>query len=33
MKQTTSPFSIPDLPESRDVCDVVVRFFDKHLGK
>jgi monoterpene epsilon-lactone hydrolase len=26
-------FSDPDLPESRDFYDVVVRFFDQHLGK
>jgi monoterpene epsilon-lactone hydrolase len=26
-------FSNPELPESRDVYDAVVRFFDQHLGK
>ena len=26
-------FSDPDLPESRDVYDVVSRFFDRHLGR
>jgi dipeptidyl aminopeptidase/acylaminoacyl peptidase len=26
-------FTNPDLPESKEVYDVIVRFFDRHLGQ
>jgi monoterpene epsilon-lactone hydrolase len=26
-------FTNPDLPESKEVYDVIVRFFDRHLGR